>query len=224
MSSDEIKETGDGIKETIYINNLNEKVSLNTLKRELEKVFKEYGDIIQITAHKNLKMKGQAFITYDSVEAAKSAVEDKKSRVLFERSVNVQYAKTNSDKYYSDIRKDETEIDKRKEAKVKRNQEKSMAHNEEPPLKKAKKNDWTSLPANEILLIQNLSADTNNDILAEYFEQFSGFINSRYVKIRNLAFLEFENEILSTKCLEDCKEEDLKKTFGDEVILTYAKR
>ena len=60
--------------ETVYVNNLNDKVSVNKLKGELESVFQKYGKIIQITAHKNLKMKGQAFVTFENKTASEAAI------------------------------------------------------------------------------------------------------------------------------------------------------
>ena len=44
---------------TIYVNNINEKVKKNVLKRMLSMVFSQYGKVIQIVACKGLKLRGQ---------------------------------------------------------------------------------------------------------------------------------------------------------------------
>lgn len=43
---------------TLYINNLNERVRLDDLKEELSKLFSEFGTIIEIKAKKDIRMKG----------------------------------------------------------------------------------------------------------------------------------------------------------------------
>ena len=47
---------------TIYVNNINEKVKKNVLKRMLSMVFSQYGKVIQIVACKGLKLRGQVEI------------------------------------------------------------------------------------------------------------------------------------------------------------------
>lgn len=61
---------------TIYIKNLNEKVKLPILKTSLESLFAVYGHVLGITAHGNLRMRGQAFVAFDDVEVAKKAVKE----------------------------------------------------------------------------------------------------------------------------------------------------
>lgn len=45
--------------ETLYINNINEKVKKNVLKKMLYMLFSQYGKIIDIVACKGLKRRGQ---------------------------------------------------------------------------------------------------------------------------------------------------------------------
>jgi U2 small nuclear ribonucleoprotein B'' len=44
---------------TIYINNLNEKVKKDELKKSLYAIFSQFGQILDIVALKTLKMRGQ---------------------------------------------------------------------------------------------------------------------------------------------------------------------
>ena len=121
-------ETNDGTDdgegtETVYVNNLNDKVSVNKLKGELESLFRKYGKIIQITAHKNLKMKGQAFVTFENKTASRAAIQGLQEHELFGKPMHVEYARSNSDNYYRDILKDEEAIEIRKQLKVKANEQ-----------------------------------------------------------------------------------------------------
>ena len=63
----------------------------------MREIFSEYGNIIDLVAKRNLKAKGQAFIVFDSVDAAKSAVEDIQGFELFEKPMSLDFAKTQSD-------------------------------------------------------------------------------------------------------------------------------
>jgi U2 small nuclear ribonucleoprotein B'' len=44
---------------TIYINNINEKINKNVLKKLLYMLFSQYGRVLQIVACKGIKMRGQ---------------------------------------------------------------------------------------------------------------------------------------------------------------------
>lgn len=61
---------------TVYIKNLDEKVKLDILKTSLNSLFSVYGHVLGITAHGNLRMRGQAFVAFDDVEVAKKAVKE----------------------------------------------------------------------------------------------------------------------------------------------------
>lgn len=63
----------------------------------LEEIFSEFGNVVEIVAKKNLKAKGQAFIVFDSVDAATRAIEDVNGFELFDKPMVLDYAKTKSD-------------------------------------------------------------------------------------------------------------------------------
>lgn len=80
--------------ETLYIQNLNEKVKPegssyfssydlyfnrhypSVLKASLRGLFKSYGEVLDVVAHNNLRMRGQAFVSFPSAEIAKKAMKD----------------------------------------------------------------------------------------------------------------------------------------------------
>jgi len=59
---------------TLYINNLNDKVSKDELKLQLLALFATYGKVIDIVASKSHKMRGQAFLVFTDLASATSAM------------------------------------------------------------------------------------------------------------------------------------------------------
>jgi len=82
---------------TVYVKNLEERIRIEQLKEALSELFSEYGEIIDIVAKTNLKAKGQAFIVFDSVESAQKAIDEVQGFELFEKPMQLAFAKTRSD-------------------------------------------------------------------------------------------------------------------------------
>lgn len=61
---------------TVYVNNLNERVKLDVLKQSLAALFGVYGNVLSITAHRNLRMRGQAFIAFDDQDIAAKVIKE----------------------------------------------------------------------------------------------------------------------------------------------------
>lgn len=53
------------------------------MKQSLTTLFKEYGKVLGVTAHRNIRMRGQAFVTLDSKDAAAKAVKEVKGFPLY---------------------------------------------------------------------------------------------------------------------------------------------
>ena len=81
---------------------------MDQLKEALEEIFSEYGNVIDLVAKTNLKAKGQAFIVFDTVEAATTAIEEVQGFELFEKPMQLDYAKTKSD---ATVKKEGTDED-----------------------------------------------------------------------------------------------------------------
>lgn len=59
---------------TIYINNLNEKIKKDELKKSLYAIFSQFGQILDILVSRSLKMRGQAFVIFKEVSSATNAL------------------------------------------------------------------------------------------------------------------------------------------------------
>uniref|UniRef100_A0A452Y1A6 RRM domain-containing protein n=1 Tax=Aegilops tauschii subsp. strangulata TaxID=200361 RepID=A0A452Y1A6_AEGTS len=82
---------------TIYINNLNEKIKLEALKKSLNAVFSQFGKIIEVLAFKTLKHKGQAWVVFEDVASATEALKRMQDFPFYDKPMKIQYAKTKSD-------------------------------------------------------------------------------------------------------------------------------
>lgn len=76
---------------------MEERIKVDQLKEALEEIFSEFGNVLEIVAKANLKAKGQAFIVYDTIEAATRAIEEANGFDLFDKPMVLDYAKSRSD-------------------------------------------------------------------------------------------------------------------------------
>ena len=92
------------ISETLYIQNLNEKIKIPgtlalfcssggsvlticaaVLKASLRGLFKAYGEVLDVVAHASLRMRGQAFVSFESAEIAKKALKEVRGFPLYSK-------------------------------------------------------------------------------------------------------------------------------------------
>eukprot|EP00271_Cylindrocystis_brebissonii_P020404 TRINITY_DN6737_c0_g2_i1.p1 TRINITY_DN6737_c0_g2~~TRINITY_DN6737_c0_g2_i1.p1 ORF type:complete len:252 (-),score=80.01 TRINITY_DN6737_c0_g2_i1:1615-2370(-) len=83
--------------QTIYINNLNEKIKKEELKKSLYAVFSQFGKILDIIALKTLKLRGQAWVVFDGITAATNALRQMQGFPFYEKPMKISYARTKSD-------------------------------------------------------------------------------------------------------------------------------
>jgi hypothetical protein len=83
--------------ETLYVNNLNEKIQPKVMKVTLKNLFRQYGVVLDVVAHKNIRMRGQAFVAMTDRTAAERAVKEIRGFPLYGKPVMVQFARTPSD-------------------------------------------------------------------------------------------------------------------------------
>lgn len=60
-------------------------------------IFSEYGHVIDLVAKRNLKAKGQAFIVFDSTEAAETAIKEVQGFELYDKPMVLDFARSRSD-------------------------------------------------------------------------------------------------------------------------------
>lgn len=83
--------------QTIYINNLNEKIKKEELKKSLYAIFSQFGQILDIVALKTLKMRGQAFVIFKEIGSASNALRTMQGFPFYDKPMRIAYSKTDSD-------------------------------------------------------------------------------------------------------------------------------
>ncbi|KAM4695715.1 U1 small nuclear ribonucleoprotein A [Rhinophrynus dorsalis] len=82
---------------TIYINNLNEKIKKDELKKSLYAIFSQFGQILDILVSRSLRMRGQAFVIFKEVGSATNALRSMQGFPFYDKPMRIQYSKTDSD-------------------------------------------------------------------------------------------------------------------------------
>merc|ERR1719150_2916846 len=83
--------------QTLYVNNLNDKINVETLKKSLREVFAAFGGIMDIIAMKSLKRRGQAWIIFKDVASSTNALKSLQGFPFYNKPMRINYAKTKSD-------------------------------------------------------------------------------------------------------------------------------
>ncbi|KAI9292542.1 small nuclear ribonucleoprotein polypeptide B [Neoconidiobolus thromboides FSU 785] len=198
---------------TIYISNLNEEVRILDLKMALETKFKKYGNILDIIAQKNLRMRGQAFVVFDTIDAAKKAVDNESFKPLFHKEMLIQYSHNRSDKIADRTGELDDNRRIRREKMVRRLEQRRLIQPIKPQTTKNTNNlngassniindnvlfksSSDHMVINKILFLTNLPDDIEESNLIELFKQYPGFKEVRLVPSRSdIAFVEYETEM-----------------------------
>ena len=206
---------------TLYVRNLNESVKLPILKQDLQTTFSQFGNVINVIAHKNLRMRGQAFVVFDDQTAAQAARQAVQGFYLHEKPMEVQFAKTPSDDTVKRERGDE-EYEQHKKHRLevkgsillfvnysncrvelkKATEATNNAKQLQPASAPAKKPRPAQahipsqhLPPNKVLFLQNLPDSIEKETLMQIYGKFDGFREVRMVPGRKgIAFVEYDTE------------------------------
>eukprot|EP00921_Rhytidocystis_pertsovi_P023492 GHVQ01037575.1.p1 GENE.GHVQ01037575.1~~GHVQ01037575.1.p1 ORF type:complete len:358 (-),score=45.99 GHVQ01037575.1:425-1498(-) len=83
--------------ETLYVNNLNDKINPEELKKHLRSIFKQFGEIRDIIAMKSFWRRGQAWIIFQDKETSAKAMNGLQGFPLYDRPMRINFALTKSD-------------------------------------------------------------------------------------------------------------------------------
>ena len=227
---------------TIYINNLNEKIKLDELKKSLHAVFSQFGKILEVLAFKTLKHKGQAWVVFEDVNSASNALRQMQGFPFYDKPMKIQYAKTKSDI----IAKADGTFVPREKRKRHDDKGKKRKDHVDPGLagmgvNPAYAGAYGAAPAvsypggaksmvpeapappNNILFIQNLPNETTPMMLQMLFLQYPGFKEVRMVEAKpGIAFVEYGDEMQSTVAMQALQ--GFMITPHNPMLITYAKK
>ncbi|KAF9777447.1 hypothetical protein BJ322DRAFT_1206600 [Thelephora terrestris] len=83
--------------ETLYIQNLNERIKIPVLKASLRGLFKSYGEVLDVVAHNNLADARSSFVSFESADIAKKAAEGGSRVSVVFKPIQISFARTRSD-------------------------------------------------------------------------------------------------------------------------------
>ncbi|EPQ58985.1 RNA-binding domain-containing protein [Gloeophyllum trabeum ATCC 11539] len=191
---------------TLYINNLNDKVNKEELRHQLFALFTTYGKVIDVVAQKGAKMRGQAFLVFSDLAGATAAMRACEGMVFYDKPMRIHYAKSKS---YATLRRedpnfippvaaavhnatlasdkrareDDMNVDERASKKEKADdedgEEMEIEDDEEGGSKQAVP-PAVSLPSAR-LLCTNLPQEVTDDVLSVLFQQYQGFQSTHVV-------------------------------------------
>lgn len=232
---------------TIYINNLNEKVKKDELKKSLYAIFSQFGEILDVVAMRTLKARGQAFVVFKEISSATAALRTMQGFPFYDKQMRIAYAKGDSDiiakmkgTYVDRPKKPSTkkvggeipgesrkERKRRLQAEAKSDREaelhRSQAAAGVKPGGPVVPESLQSLPPNKILFCTNLPEETTEATLQTLFQRFPGYKEVRLVPGRtDIAFVEFEMDSQATTAKDAL--DNFKITPTHQIKVTYAKR
>ncbi|KAG6860996.1 hypothetical protein C0995_005016 [Termitomyces sp. Mi166 len=190
---------------TLYLNNLNDKINKDELKTQLYALFTTYGKIIDIVASKSQAMRGQAFLVFNDLAGATSAMRACEGMMFYEKPIHIDYAKSKS---YATLRREDPNFvpptaanssalltqkrqrdDEAADGERSAKREKSAEEDEEEM--EIDDEDEPAQPSNTFssatvvpsasqqpstrLLCTNLPQEVTDDVLAVLFQQYQGF-------------------------------------------------
>ncbi|SPO21428.1 related to small nuclear ribonucleoprotein snRNP U1A [Ustilago trichophora] len=207
--------------QTLYVQNLNEKVKLETMKATLTNLFSNYGTVLSVVSHTNLRMRGQAFVSLDDVQAADKARREAHLFPLYGKAMKISFAKTKSDSVVLQSLKEEggqesEEFQKHKEQRLehkkmarrgnvlrRRELEKKIrakraaAGEIAEPEKAASKRTQQEmpdeyLPPNKMLFLQKIPEGVGKGELESLFSAYTGYVDVQTIPGKeDIAFVEF---------------------------------
>lgn len=212
--------------QTIYVQNLYEKLPKQELRKALYAMFSQFGKIIDVVALKTLRMRGQAWIVFADVAAATNAKNIMQNFPFFDKPIRIEFARTKSDAVakldgsYKPDKERKKKGEAARETLIKRGETKRAAA--VGPTGVPVGPDGTA-PPNKILFAQNLPEATTGQMLAMLFQQYPGFHEVRMVDARpGIAFIEFDSDMSSSTAMSGLQ--GFKITPEKAMMLSYAKQ
>ena len=198
---------------TLYVNNLNEKVKIDVLKRDLHSIFRQFGEIIEILASKTLRRRGQAYIVFKQIAMATKALNSMQGFPFMDKPMRIAYAK-----------KDSNVIAKLKGTYVERTkEEKKRFRKEQQKLRAELVEQGANNPPNHILFVSNLPPATQQGWLHMLFSKFAGLKEVRLVPNRpGIGFVEFTSEAEASEARKATNDFRISPTVSMKVI--FAKK
>ncbi|TFK70095.1 RNA-binding domain-containing protein [Pluteus cervinus] len=233
------QESDEDACETLYIQNLNEKIKPDVIKASLRGLFKSYGEVLDVVAHKNLRMRGQAFVSFDSKESATKALKDVQRFPLYSKPMQISFARSRSDAVVKKLDGENFDQHKKRREDHKKNtrytnplkvklKAKRMASEMDGAAVSIPKRPNVQmpdeyLPPNKILFLQNLPENVTRERLEGLFSQYPNLYEVRLIPTkRDIAFVEYIDEASATVAKDALH--NFKLDGENKIKITFARK
>ncbi|KAL0482337.1 U2 small nuclear ribonucleoprotein B'' [Acrasis kona] len=202
---------------TIYINNLNEKIKIPTLKEQLYALFSQFGPVLEVVAGRSIKIRGQAWIVFQDINQASLAKRKMQGADFLGKPMNINFAKSKSDaiakldktlfqqqQERSNRRKREEEENEDEPASKRQNTGKKQRLRPSKQKMKINAPNTSSLnEPNKILFLESLPDNIHeNPLLVEVlFQNVAGYKETRLIPGKGIGFVEYDNEINAAQAM-----------------------
>lgn len=171
--------------DTLYVRNLNERLGVRKLKAELLGAFERFGAVSAVQARRTLRMKGQAFVSFQHVAHAEAAREALNGQTFLGKPLDIQLAK-NSSKIKADGER-VAPFSSPDYAKIKSSAKRGSSDFDTSQPKRIKSKG----KPNKILFIEGLPESISFERFSSAFSETQGFVEARLVAARKVGFVEF---------------------------------
>lgn len=184
-------------------------------------MFSQFGPIVEISAYKDLKRRGQAWVVFETITSAQKAVGEMANFSFYGKPMQVHFAKIKSDvvskkegsfaprplrKVLKPKKKKAGKSKKdKKDKKVKTERgdanQAAVGVKDEPDVPDAAPTPQALPPAlpNRVLFVENLPNKTTDVMLSTLFQQFPGYREARLVNGKpGIAFVEYDDVMQAT--------------------------
>lgn len=238
---DVVVELPEDASETLYVKNLNESVKVDVMKKTLTHLFSLYGQVLDVTAHENVRMRGQAFIAFDAKEPAAKAIKEVTGFPLYGKPMQLAFARSRSD---ANVRKlqGEQALEAHKKSRIDTKRQRRTEWRKRLMAMKAGENDGPGggvgvstdkhrqetqlpdeyLPPNKILFIHNVPEHVSREQLDTLFRQHDGLVDVRLIPGRGVAFVEF-GDAMQSSVARDALNGHLFPPATEKLRITFAK-
>lgn len=202
--------------ESLYAQNLNEKIPPDEMKILLYQLFAQYGRVLDIVMQRQYRMRGQAFVVYDSKADAAIALRVLQHFFFYGKTLKLTFALSKSDV-----------VAKREGVHLPRDPAHSTSQKalfflklKEKQANTAPLNGFQS--AHNVLFIDGLDPAIPESTVKELFGLYPGLCEVRYLQEKGVAFLEFASPQAASGALAGLK--DYYVLPGCSLVISYARR
>ncbi|KAL1773425.1 U1 small nuclear ribonucleoprotein A [Sigmodon hispidus] len=212
---------------TIYINNLNEKIKKDELKKSLYAIFSQFGQILDILVSQSLKMRGQAFVIFKEVSSATNALRSMQGFPFYDKPMGMP-PMTQAPRMMHHMPSQPPYMPPPGMIPPPGLAPGQIPPGAMPPQQLMPGQMLPAQPLSEnppihILFLTNLPEETNELMLSVLFNQFPGFKEVRLVPGRHdIAFVEFDNEVQAGAARDALQ--GFKITQNNAIKISFAKK